>query len=500
MGSMKIDKNSYPIILVGLLYFIFGKLQFWLISSEKIVTIGIFPPEGIALAFAIFYGKKVLPGIFLGQFFLAYTQGISFLPSILIGLINSFEAYIGIYLFTKFNISKRLKRFKDIILLALIIIFVLQPLSAFLSNTVLMITNQIENKNFILLLFSWWFGNVLGQLVVTPFLLLIFTRLKKISFKKLAIEAFIYGLYLYIIIIVLSIQNPFLLISLSIPIMIFILIKKDICHGVLYSVIVALIASYSIHLQTGAFLSTSAYDNTINFNFFILTHVLLAWLVGILFEERKQFERTLHVKIEQEVKKNQKQQFFLLQQNRLAQMGELISMIAHQWRQPLNNLALINQVLVSKYKKNKLDDEAIKQFDTKSKKIISLMSETIDDFRNFFKIEENIKRFSLNKTTDEMVHIVTPVLEQNGISLSIKAEKEIFLYGHANAFGQVILNIINNAKDALIEREPEKKEIYITLKENEEEIKICIEDTAGGISQNIINKIFDPYFSTKQEK
>jgi len=497
---LKIDKHFYPVFLVAFLYFITGTIRFWLIAGEKIITVGVFPPEGIALAFALFYGKKVLPGIFIGQFFLAFTNGINFFPAVEVSLINSFEAYLGIYFFNKFKLSLSLNTFRDIIGLALIILLILQPFSAILSNTMLLLHQQTDAKMFFHLVFSWWFGNVLGQFLTTPFVLLLFTKYEKTNLKELLLYSAVYIIYLYLIIIIFNISNPFLLISFSVSFMIFVLIKKDLFYGVLFSVIATAVASFSIHIQTGAFSSASLHDNTVNFNLFVLTHIVLSWLVGILFEERKNFENYLHSKIEEEVEKNKKQQFFLLQQNRLAQMGELISMIAHQWRQPLNNLSLSNQLLITKYRRHKLDESTMQYFEENSKKQITLMSETIDDFRNFFKIEENMKEFSLNKTINSVLDITEPVFKSDGIFINYIPQKEIKLFGHSNTLRQVILNILNNAKDALLEQHSQQKEIFININEDETKIYISIEDTAGGIPENIIDKIFDPYFSTKQEK
>ncbi len=497
---MKLDKTNYPTLIVGLLYFLTGTIRFWLIQGDRIVTMGVFPPEGIALAFALYYGKKILPGIFIGQFLLAYTHGINFFPSLEIGFINTIEAYLGIYFFRKFHLSLSIISFRDIIGLSFIIVVILQPFSAVLSNIILLIHQQTLSEDFFHLVFSWWFGNILGQLLFTPFLLLLFHKHKEINFYEILFYSCVSVFYLYFLIIIFDINNPFLLISFSASFMIFILIKKDLFYGVLFSVIATIVASYSIHIKAGALSAASLHDNTINFNLFVLTHIVLSWLVGILFEERKQFEEQLHIQIHKEMEKNKQQQLFLLQQNRLAQMGELINMIAHQWRQPLNNLFLINQLLVTKYKRKRLNATTMKYFEENSKKQITLMSETIDDFRNFFKIEENMQNFSLNETIINILHITNSTFENSGILLTFDSKKEIILFGHSNALRQVILNILNNAKDALLEKDPDEKKIFITIEDDEQNIYLNIEDTAGGIPKEIIDKIFDPYFSTKKEK
>ena len=493
-------KNLPLIVLLAFLYYTTGTLSIELFSSNKIITCTLFAPEGFALAFALYFGKKVIPGIFLGQFLLAFFQHISFLASIEIGLINSFEALIAIFLFKKFKLSKKLITFKDIIGLTLLILFVLQPISAFLSNSILLFHNQISLNYFENALFFWWFGNIMGQLLITPFLLLFLENYKQFNYKELLLYGILYTFYIYILEIVLTINNAFMLMSLSVAVIIFVVAYKNIFYGSLFSIIATSISFYSIYTKSGAFASGSVINNTIDFNLYILSHIIIVWIFGILFEERRQYERTLQAKIDAEVQKNKEQQLLMLQQNRLAQQGELISMIAHQWRQPLNNLSLLSQLIVSKYNKNKLDKTAIEYFKTNSKKQIDLMSRTIDDFRNFFKDEELKKEFSLNAVVQDTLEMIKPITQKNGIELSFQAEEELKVLGFVNNFSQVLLNIFNNAKDVLVEKGLEEKKIMVNLYEENNTIFLSIEDNAGGIPKEILDKIFDPYFSTKKEK
>ena len=204
--------------------------------------------------------------------------------------------------------------------------------------------------------------------------------------------------------------------------------------------------------------------------------------------------------IAKEIEKNKEQQLFMLQQNRLAQMGELISMIAHQWRQPLNNLSIINQIMIAKFQTGKLDDDSVNYFKKNSKKQIDLMSNTIDDFTDFFKNKDEKEEFALNKVIFDAIDITRPIFNNNKITITFDIKEQYLVFGYQNALLQVVLNILNNAKDALIEKEVEDKKIKISIVEDEEDIVLEIEDNAGGIDEKIIDKIFDPYFSTKQSK
>jgi len=296
------------------------------------------------------------------------------------------------------------------------------------------------------------------------------------------------------------ITNPFLLLSLTLPVNLIIVSKKGICYGFLISVCLAIIASYSVFIGVGAFYVGSEIDNIINYNLFILAHITIILTVGILFDERKRYANTLQERIKIEVDKNKEQQLLMIQQNRLAQMGEMISMIAHQWRQPLNSLALINQLIIMKYDKNKLDDEAMEYFKNKSKKQITIMSETIDDFRNFYQTEKEKKEFSINDAIIKPIELTQQICTKLNIEVNFTRGDDYILLGHANILSHAVLNIINNAKDAFFDKQISDKKIEIAVKEDESNIIIMIEDNAGGIPDKIIDKIFDPYFSTKEDR
>jgi signal transduction histidine kinase len=471
-----------------------------MLSGIKIVNIGVFASEGIALAFALHYGIKVIPGIFIGQFILAYSNSIALSATFAISVINSLEAVMAIYLFEYFKISRSLSSFRDILGMSAIIVFALQPFSALFSNTVLFLSSQIPKGTFLHSSFSWWFGNVMGQLLFTPFLLSLFKKYKEINFVEYAIYGTVFFAYIYTLEIVLVVTNPFLLIALSAPIVILVVSHKNMAYGSLMSVIVAMVASYSVYKAIGAFYINSEINNIINYNLFVLSHISIVLTAGVLFEQKHLHESKLQNTIQREIKRNQEQQLLMLQQSRLAQMGEMISMIAHQWRQPLNNLSLINQLLVSKYTKNKLDDEAVEYFRVNSKKQIDLMTSTIDDFRTFFKSQKNKSVFSINKAITSTIDMVESIYSSKGIDINFNAQRDYKITGYQNALSQVVLNIINNAKDALVDRDVDDRRIDINIDELDEYIVVSIKDNAGGIPESIIDKIFDPYFSTKQDK
>jgi signal transduction histidine kinase len=130
------------------------------------------------------------------------------------------------------------------------------------------------------------------------------------------------------------------------------------------------------------------------------------------------------------------------------------------------------------------------------------MSNTIDDFRNFFKVEQVKMEFDLKDTIYHVIDVSKPTLSNFNINLThyINEEESFKMFAYSNALIQVLTNIINNAKDALVENNIEHKKIDITLKHKNQDIVITISDNAGGIPENIMEKIYNPYFSTKDKK
>ena len=206
-------------------------------------------------------------------------------------------------------------------------------------------------------------------------------------------------------------------------------------------------------------------------------------------------------KLKQEIEKNRQQQLAMLQQSRHAQMGEMISMIAHQWRQPLNSLSMIIQTVSLQHTIGKLNDKLMMELSQDSQEQIKQMSQTIDDFRNYFKPNKESKVFSINAAILNAIKLLKPVFDQHKILIKFDAKEEVFIKGFSNDLGQVLINILNNAKDVLIEKNRDKKKnIHIMLKKENENVVVTIEDNGGGIADDIIGQIFDPYFSTKDEK
>jgi PAS domain S-box-containing protein len=205
----------------------------------------------------------------------------------------------------------------------------------------------------------------------------------------------------------------------------------------------------------------------------------------------------LEHKIQEELEKNRNQQTIMFQQSKLAEMGMMLNMIAHQWRQPLNNISLIVNTIILKQKKEQLNLEQLNKFKNEFQQQITYLSNTIDDFKNFFKPKKEKEHFKLRDTILTTYSLIKPIFDKNHIQFNFNIDSQIKYFGYKNEFSQVILNIINNSKDALIEKNIENKLIDISVNEDEKNLIIIIQDNAKGVQEANLKKIFELYFSTK---
>ena len=216
-------------------------------------------------------------------------------------------------------------------------------------------------------------------------------------------------------------------------------------------------------------------------------------------KELEEINHTLDERVRQEIVRRREQEQILIQQSRFAAMGEMIGNIAHQWRQPLNALSLLIQNVVSAYENDNLNAPTMHRLSEKGSLLITTMSTTIDDFRNFFKPNRNKELFELSAYVPKAIEMIQSSLNHNVIEIDSAFEDSLFIWGFPNEFSQVILNILNNAKDALIAYKIDRKRIWIRGYRQKNDIVLEIGDNAGGINPPILEKIFDPYFTTKEE-
>lgn len=187
----------------------------------------------------------------------------------------------------------------------------------------------------------------------------------------------------------------------------------------------------------------------------------------------------------------------LIQQARMAAMGDMINNIAHQWRQPLNTLGLVIQQTLLFHDSPKFNREFLENNTDKAMKLIKHMSQTIDDFKNFFSCDKEKVPFNVNEMIRQTVALIEQGFRDVRVTIVLNTEDIPLISGYPNEFSHVLLNILLNARDALLENKTADAGIALRSFAEGGKSVVTITDNAGGISAEIIEKIFDPYFSTK---
>ena len=220
--------------------------------------------------------------------------------------------------------------------------------------------------------------------------------------------------------------------------------------------------------------------------FFLLFILLLLLFIFFL-------RRWIEKKVEQRIQEER----LMFQQNRLIAMGELMSNISHHWRQPLNNIALLIMNIQKSHQTNNLTNE---YFDEKIDDIehtIEQMSHTLESFTYYLTPTKDNELFSINQSIKTTIQLLSPVFKKNNITINFDSQETYNYLGRKNEFTQVLIIILNNARDALLkESDISNKTISIDITQTDGTIQISIQDNGKGIPPELLHKVFDPYFTT----
>lgn len=211
------------------------------------------------------------------------------------------------------------------------------------------------------------------------------------------------------------------------------------------------------------------------------------------------FSLALAYKMRQARIEKEKNQQIAISQSKLASMGEMLANIAHQWRQPLTHISYVLMNLKTAHEKQKLTDEYFKRKSEEAKAQLTFMSNTIEDFSNFFKVSKEKESFSLKEVVEETLNLLTASLKLNNIKVKIDSKEDIFINSYKGEFVQVLFNILNNSKDEFIKKHIKESKIEIVLRKDRKNVFIEIIDNAEGIKFKDINKVFEPYLTTKEK-
>ena len=245
------------------------------------------------------------------------------------------------------------------------------------------------------------------------------------------------------------------------------------------------------------------YQNNIDYSsiYKILAIMGILTIIGILFYRHyllKRLNLQLNEKIELEIQKNEEKNRILIQQSRMASMGEMLENIAHQWRQPLSTISVAASGMEVKKEFSTLSDEEFYDAINHIKRATLYLSNTIDDFRNFFSKNRSSAQIDVSETIEKSLELMGNSFLHHKINL-IRNMKSIEILSLENELIQVLMNILVNAKDALRHLVSAEKYILINVFQEENQVIIQIKDNAEGIDESIIDKIFEPYFTTKHQ-
>ncbi len=409
--------QSYLIktVIMALLYFLTGKLIFSISDNSlnnAIVSIVVFLPEGIALAGAILFGKGVWLGIFIGQLLLALNVGVAPLPALEISLINSLEAILAVTLFNYFKLNKGLFKVRDIVGLMLLVIFILQPFSAILGNLVLLQHSIIIPEEFIKSLFSWWFGNSMGQLLITPVLIHLYMDNKEITLLGILSTIIGFLTFNYIILYAILIQSLPILLSLTLPPIVLLLAYKNIIYAGIATVIIALSTIYATNSDWGAFATGASVDDIINLNFYLFSHIFLVLIMGTLFAEKKKNEKLI-------MRRNSELKELVKLREQVEYMNQ------HNLKNPLNiiintpDLILTNEDDLSEDSK-----QLLTMSQTSAYKMLDILNSSLD----MYKIE--MGTYVLHQEKIDLLSILRRVVYESNISYKNKKNYNIEFYNN----------------------------------------------------------------------
>ncbi len=205
-------------------------------------------------------------------------------------------------------------------------------------------------------------------------------------------------------------------------------------------------------------------------------------------------------KLIEEQKRSSELSEVMIAQSRHAAMGEMISMIAHQWRQPISVIAMDANNILADIELEMIDEETLKSGSEDIIKQTQELSKTIDDFRNFFRPEKESEEIKLLNIVNDSLGIISKSLENNDVEIDLHVDKNLVINTYSRELMQVLVNLMKNAKEVLVEKEIEFKKIWVSSESTGEYLTLRVTDNAGGIDEKIMGRIFDPYFTTKGEK
>jgi diguanylate cyclase (GGDEF)-like protein/PAS domain S-box-containing protein len=289
-------RNLTQILILALLYFVFGKASFSVSVAHNIVTLVVFAAEGFALAAVILCGRRVIPGVFLGQLLLALDYGLGWMLALGIAVVNSLEALIGLKLFQRFRLCPGLDTLRDISGLQLLVFLILQPFSATFGILILRLGGILQTSEYTYAWLSWWFGNSLGQILVAPVLLSMFSQfqVQRNQFLKGLLPLLPLFSIAWLVFFVPLVRNVSTIFAIFMPWLTLLAVWQGMAIVTLATITIAATALYATSCGMGPFV-INGQAQLLDLNIFLLGATLAAQFIATLFAERKQTEQQLRL-------------------------------------------------------------------------------------------------------------------------------------------------------------------------------------------------------------
>ncbi len=213
--------------------------------------------------------------------------------------------------------------------------------------------------------------------------------------------------------------------------------------------------------------------------------------------EINQLNETLEQRVRDELFLNREKDHLLIQQSRLAAMGEMVHNIAHQWRQPLNSISVILGIIQDEFECKELTHDSLNKSVSRAMFILKQMSTTIDDFRNFFRPDREAEEFEVSQSVSHALSVIEATMKNSNIEITTTLEAGLRAFGYSSQFAQVVLNILTNSREAIQHHKIQGGKIEMHLGKDDHMSVLTIQDNGGGIPAEVLSRVFDPYFTTE---
>ena len=496
-------KTSYlSVLLIILLYVLSGLLSksLALIDGQNVFAVWI--PTGVALAFLIFYklNKTSVIGVLFGAFlFNSIVAGNSILLSMMIAIGNTIGPVVVAYLYMKKQEDGYILFHEQNVLILFIASIVGAIISSLNGTGSLLFHGIIPEVIVTQVIITWFTGDLLGYLIVTPILLYFLEKvwekeilhLSNIKYKVVVFSFIMISVCFLVFFIPKGIESTRGFEALPVLFLILSTIFTGVTGSIFATIIFVLMAILGTILTP--FSPFHITNENINTMLLLLQLYIGSAVMTIYF-----FVSNTYNRYKQLLELNEKDKM-LQQQSKMAAMGEMLENIAHQWRQPLSVISSASSGIKLQKEYGALSDKSLFESLDMITNSAQHLSRTIDDFRDFYKTDTSAKPFSLKQTFEKSLDLVSSKLKNRLITTSLDFD-DVKIYGYQNEMIQVFMNLVKNSIDAFEDIDEETKVIIVTTKDQNDSVVVSVQDNAGGIPQNIIHKVFDQRFTTKGDK